>query len=391
MTVVMSPNVICCRGPLARSSSCQEGPALLGDNTSNSNNLEKANVNVNVKENVKENVKTKVKVKVKAKAAEKFAVCTLLAIDESYLPGALALACSFRENIPRKKWPNIDLVCMCVEGTRISKSGIALLRRWFDVVDFVAPLRVTPDLIHHRDATTRERYSQMFVKFRLLEMTRYQKILYMDADMLVLRPTLVNLFMLDTPAAVFYGCTNPFKGAHEKTAYTRNVCPVIEHGKTIQNRRMASNESCPRSINGVKTRGKYMGFEAALMLLGPDPLLLQRIESIVRDAQKGVPFAKELVSKTEASLFNRLFATKMHVINNHFLGRWVDAQTVPGYVTLDSYGYMGKPWNVDVPNYSDVVYWRKRYAEYASQHPSTFGVRTPNHTMKQAYRVIVGK
>lgn len=350
----VSPDVICCRGSLTRA--CHEGPPLRSKNS--------------------------------AKIADKFAVCTLLAIDESYLPGALTLACSFRENIPRKEWPNVDLVCMCVEGTRISKSGIALLRKWFDVVDFVSPLRVSPYLIHHRDAATRERYSQMFVKFRLLDMTQYQKVLYMDADMLVLRPTLVDLFALNTPAAVFYGCLNPFKDAQQKSSYKHSICPKIQHGKSIPDHRMATNESCPHSVNGVKTRGKYMGFEAALMLLNPNPNLLRRIESIVRDAESGVPLARELVAKTEASLFNRLFATRMHVINNHFLGRWVDAQTVPGYVTLDSYGYMGKPWNSDVPNYPDVVYWRKRYARYASDHPTTFGIRTRNPVMKKTYHIV---
>jgi len=308
-------------------------------------------------------------------------------IDESFLPGVLALACSFRENVPRSEWPNVDLVCMCVEGTHISKSGMALLRKWFDVVNIVPPLRVDPELIHHRDAATRERYSQMFVKFRLLEMTQYKKILYMDADMVVLRPALVDLFTMDAPAGVFYGCINPFKGAH-KTSYGRNVCPRIRHGRSIPDEKMATNERCPHSINGERTRGKYMGFEAALMLLEPDVNHIRYIESVMREAAAGEPFAKEMVAKTDTSLFNRLFATRMHVINNHFLGRWVDATAVPGYVTLDSYGYAGKPWSADVPDYPDVSYWRRLYARYASDHPSTFGARSRNAVMKRAYGVV---
>lgn len=126
----------------------------------------------------------------------RFAIVTMVMLNDSYTPGAVALARSAKAS-----GTMADLVCMVTKS--VSSEARTKLEAEFDHVYEVKEIKCdnAPPMIGGQ-----KRYQSLmlsiFTKFRILELEQYDKVLWMDADMIILKP-IDDLFTLDAPAACF--------------------------------------------------------------------------------------------------------------------------------------------------------------------------------------------
>ncbi|KAH7916424.1 nucleotide-diphospho-sugar transferase [Hygrophoropsis aurantiaca] len=124
-----------------------------------------------------------------------YAFVTLLTSD-SYLPGALTLASALKDvdNAQNSDLQiKYDIVCLVTPAT-LDQSSIKFLRRTFDVVIGVETIYQRDDkglnLLGRPDLKT------VLTKLHIFRLTQYSKIIFLDADVLPIRP-LSHLFSLD--------------------------------------------------------------------------------------------------------------------------------------------------------------------------------------------------
>jgi hypothetical protein len=281
----------------------------------------------------------------------------------------MELAWSFRRHVPKTKWKNIDLVLMYTD--EVSPEALACAATVYDACIRVNELKVSDSsLIAHKDSNTRKKYAALFAKFAFFTLTDYNKVLYLDADMIVLRSEIINLLALDTPAAVFYGCSTPYSEGNKE--YERTVCPYVTHGKLAPSKILKS--SCRRVRD-------QMAFETALVVVTPSVKEYTRVQSAVADVRTPI--------RGDTGLFNTLYGDITHVINVHFLGRWTKVSDASEVVTLDAYGFQSKPWEDVHSVYLDVAYWRMVFWK-DMVHRRKEKVVTENPTLKKAYEVCKG-
>ncbi|KZT30838.1 glycosyltransferase family 8 protein [Neolentinus lepideus HHB14362 ss-1] len=123
-----------------------------------------------------------------------FAFATLITSD-SYLPGALALVAALRDVHPSPPVPpqvNFQTLCL-VTPESVDVSTIKLLRRAYDVV-------VGVEIIDQEDVQGlkllgRPDLSHVLTKLHVFRLTQYSKVIFLDADILPIRP-LSHLFNL---------------------------------------------------------------------------------------------------------------------------------------------------------------------------------------------------
>ena len=302
----------------------------------------------------------------------RLAICTLLTLGDAYLPGVMALAWSLRENVldrvPAAR-RHVRLACMVTRD--VPESSLRCIATAYDDVIIVPALGVSPTRIAHRDPGTRVRYSRLLTKLRVFGLSRYAKVLFLDADILALQPDLLNLFTLRAPAAVFYGCAHPTKDP--QNLYNRRVCPAVAHG-------MVAPASLVAERCGGKTRHRtFMKFETSLFLAEPSLQQMERVLHAVRD-----PSFKP-AAHSDTGVFNGLFASEARVINANFLGRW--QRVAPDMVTLDSYGFEYKPWDDVESVYPDVIYWRKVFHRHVLAEASRNEHVASHPVIRAAWRV----
>jgi lipopolysaccharide biosynthesis glycosyltransferase len=283
----------------------------------------------------------------------KYAICTLLTNGDSYLPGIMELGWSLHRLVRNK---NIDFVLMITND--VSSDSIECAKTVYDRVIQIPTIQISEKYIPHKDKETRIRYSKLFTKFGYLLLTKYKKVLYLDADMIVLKKEIVNLFNLDTPAAVFYGCSDAYKDKH----YKENVCSHSKHGFQVK-----ENLKCKR----VK---ENMAFETSLVLIQPS--IQQYIEII-----KKIKNIKSKI-KSDTGFFNMFFGKSIHAINLNFLGRWVDPKLNNNIITLDAYGYLYKPWDPIQSIYPDVLFWREMYCKDMKKYMKNQVIKSNSILMK---------
>ncbi|KAE9400610.1 hypothetical protein BT96DRAFT_1097333 [Gymnopus androsaceus JB14] len=123
-----------------------------------------------------------------------YAFVTLLTSDH-YLPGALTLVAALRDIHPSPAIsPEVDFQTVClVTPETVDVSTIKLLRKTFDVV-------VGVELIAQKDEKGlallgRPDLNEVLTKLHVFRLTQYSKIIFLDADVLPIRP-LSHLFTL---------------------------------------------------------------------------------------------------------------------------------------------------------------------------------------------------
>ena len=108
--------------------------------------------------------------------------------------------------MPKSYEKYITLCCMVTHD--ISKEAKSIISKIYDRIIDVDYLQIPHNLIKHNVPFMRDLYSKTFTKLRIFEMTEYDKVLFLDADMLVLKKDIFSLFNLNTPATIFTGKLN---------------------------------------------------------------------------------------------------------------------------------------------------------------------------------------
>lgn len=113
------------------------------------------------------------------------AIATFLtgqAQDDTYFNATKLLAYQFLHDPPTKITnPNISFIVLC--GNKLPEEKREVLRKMGVVVISVDDVK-RPEWIH----VGTERWSEQFTKLRLFERTEYKRILYIDADYLIVHP-----------------------------------------------------------------------------------------------------------------------------------------------------------------------------------------------------------
>lgn len=160
------------------------------------------------------------------KKTSKYAYVTMVINGDKYINGAIGLAKGLL--ITKTK---CDLVCM-IDNT-VSQKGVSRLREVFDYVPLV-------DRIYketgwgHKKAT--ERYSSWwkfsFTKWRCLTMTQYKKVLFLDADVSVIK-NIDNLFEMKAPAGVFSPALFRKNLSNDKHTEDELEFGILAHGEEV--------------------------------------------------------------------------------------------------------------------------------------------------------------
>lgn len=294
----------------------------------------------------------------------KYAIMTLLMINDSYLPGILLLGSSIKKVMKKEYEKYISLCCMVTHD--ISKEARNLISKIYDRVIDVDYLQIPPHLIKHNDSNTRNIYSKSFTKLRIFEMNEYDKILFLDADMLVMKKDIFSLFNLNTPASIFLGklSNNP------KDRYFKEF---TENGRLFK---QFQNKYCNWKQNGKELHGnlipydKYenentndgMNIETSVLLINPSLLIANQRDKYLENIKQ-----KNIKIRGDTEMVSKMFKDKIYAIEPRFFGRWVNPDEHQDLVVLDLYGSQGKPWDNNkissFAGWKDVEYWWKYYIE----------------------------
>jgi alpha-N-acetylglucosamine transferase len=320
------------------------------------------------RKNKKECIKltTELKLDTTRNTKPNYAITTLLFGGDSYLPGILLLGSSIRKLMPKPYEKYITLCCMVTHD--VSKEACELISKIYDRVIDVDYLQIPPSLIKHKNPNTQNTYSKTFTKLRIFEMTEYDKVVFLDSDMLVLKKDFFSLFNLNTPAAVFLGklSNNPsdryFKEFKENgklfKQFQTKYCDwqhknMILHGNLIPYDKKYENEQISNGMN----------IETSVLLIKPSKYMMNEVNKYVENIRQ-----KQIKISGDTEMISRLFKDKMYAIEPRFFGRWVNPEEHPELVVLDLYGSDGKPWDttkfkelIKYIEVGDVSYWWKMY------------------------------
>jgi len=124
------------------------------------------------------------------------AIITLVMDGNSYVPGAVALAKSLRKHILHG---SVNIICMITADVTDSDP----LKDNYDLVVVVPKIYVKdkPDM-PPRSSKIYHWIDHACTKWNVLGFTEYEKVLFMDCDMIAMGD-ITGLFALDAPAAVF--------------------------------------------------------------------------------------------------------------------------------------------------------------------------------------------
>ncbi len=126
-----------------------------------------------------------------------YAYVTLVMLGDEYVKGAIALAKSLMLTKTE-----CDLVCMITKD--VSETGLNSLKKYFTkllIVEYIS-YPCPPMLTKRQNQMYGGWINHAFTKWRCLELTQYEKIVYLDADHLAVK-NLDHLFALPAPALCF--------------------------------------------------------------------------------------------------------------------------------------------------------------------------------------------
>lgn len=291
-----------------------------------------------------------------------YAYVTLVMLGDSYVPGAVNLAYSLR-----KLNTKADLVVLVTDD--VSEDGKKIMARFYDKIVEVDYIRV-PNWRTQINKETLDYLSLVFTKFYIFDLVEYKKVLFIDADALVLKyPD--HLFTLNTPAGTLLSNKDLLIKYGEDGGYVMPdnnrikwydvYCKCCSHGKVIPK----------KLLNNVYTNFNNSGIGAGLLLVEPKE---GELDNIIKDVSYGK--MRYLVGRKfrwpEQQYLTLRYAGKWHMIDIKFFG----LQGYPHYSVLFGLQYAGnKPFlhtDVDVDvfiNYTDFAIWYKLFNELIKQYP----------------------
>ncbi len=127
---------------------------------------------------------------------KRFAYVTLVFGSRFYIPPALVLGYSLQ------KFKNKDIDVVCMVTYDVSSPDRQLLSNYFDRIIEVDYLRKkTVPFTIRKMLRYNSFQDNLYTKWRCLELTQYEKVLFLDADMFVIRDP-SNVFQFQTPGGV---------------------------------------------------------------------------------------------------------------------------------------------------------------------------------------------
>jgi alpha-N-acetylglucosamine transferase len=316
----------------------------------------------------------------------KYAITTLIFGGDSYLPGILLLGSSIRKIMPKAYEKYITLCCMVTHD--ISKQARSLILKIYDRIIDVEYLQIPPNLIRHNNPQTQKIYAKTFTKLRIFEMTEYDKVLFLDADMLILKKDIFSLFNLNTPATIFMGKLNN----NPKDRYFKEF---KENGRLFK---QFQNKYCNWKEKGKELHGnlipydKYenektndgMNIETSVLLITPSILSVKQRDNYLENIK-----TKHIKIRGDTEMVSKMFKDKIYAIEPRFFGRWVNPEEHSELIVLDLYGSDGKPWDINKLNlfmgWKDVEFWWKFYmSKYKSEYE-----KWNNKMLDTLYEIII--
>ena len=219
-----------------------------------------------------------------------YAIATLVMNGNRYVPGAVALANSAR------LFSLARLVCMITDDVTDREP----LNRAFDEVLVVERITVQPPRL--ASAQSERIYGGWIAdaptKWNVLSLEKYDKVLFMDSDMIIIAP-FDSVFTLSTPAAPFYHQMSSTMIKHEgysggKGAERGGFADPyvnVKHGDTVP----------VAVINDIRTGKTPYAFQGGVALLTPSRMALNLYKRSVQEIIRSLP-AKSLAAVDELTL-----------------------------------------------------------------------------------------
>lgn len=274
----------------------------------------------------------------RADGSRRFAYCTFMVLNDSYVAGAVVLAFTLRST-------GSDADIICLVNDQISEPAYNQLSTVFDKV-----IKVETVFVRHKRRQQRQDWPYLFTRFHSLRLgpdgglgCSYERVVMLDADMLALRNP-DHLFSLPPPAGIINEskemlieteASGEFRVADDvlRTGRWRwhDVYePICPHGQPI-----------PKAITDrVRVDMNNMGIQGSLMVIRPDA---DELQNILDDIKR--PEILDLVG-------DKFNWPDMQYATMRWSGNWtsVDARFsgISGYPSLDVLfftHYAGfKPW-----------------------------------------------
>lgn len=262
-------------------------------------------------------------------------VTLVFGLDLSYIGAALVLASSLRRQHTERK-----LVCLVTPDVPLDSRQH--LRRYYDVVSEVPYLQTLAlrKQSNRFDALYSSWLDKSFTKYAVLRLVEYEKVVFLDADMLPLENPDV-LFECPTPA----GICSSVHGQVENSKL---------HGVPLP--RLVINESIKHA----------QGVHGCLLIIKPDIEDYNKLHQMVEGCEK----LGSLDSKLSPDEF---------IITKHFLNDWHHVHAKYGWVSWAPRRDLGvdpvflhylsqKPWD-EGQSWPDFKYWYQEAMEIAKFNP----------------------
>lgn len=266
------------------------------------------------------------------------AYCTLVMKGDAYVPGALVTATSIKNS--GSKWPTV-----CMITPDVSEAARTALEIVFDRVVTVPYITRAchPMKTKKQDAMYGSWADDSFTKWNVLNLTQYRKVLFVDADQIILR-NCDSLFDMNTPAGTF---SSPWATGKYNIP---NVYGKLKHGNRVD------CSTITKALNG----GSVAAI-AAMVLLSPSMADYHGFISML-DNWRG-PFGFNSFSGYDEQSIAWYYCTKkqpwyyIHQRYNYILWhtQWLEPGDTP--YTLHYFGSEDKPWKIARSKWPDLEVW----------------------------------
>lgn len=194
-----------------------------------------------------------------------YAYVMLCMRGDGYTPGVIAMA----ESIRMSGSPH-DIVCMCTpDVSATARADIATVARVV-AIEYVR-YSTKPMKTQRQMELYGAWLSEAYTKWRCLELTEYKKVLFVDADMIVVN-NVDHLFSLEAPAGTF------------STPWAREYAPESSFGLGAYPREHAAPVPAKLILDTIARGNGYLAI-ASMMLLEPSQTAFQELCAMVEAAQ----------------------------------------------------------------------------------------------------------
>ncbi|AKN80665.1 P13 [Perigonia lusca single nucleopolyhedrovirus] len=263
------------------------------------------------------------------------AYVTLVMLGDKYVDGAIGLAKSLRLINT-----TADLVCMVTSD--VSQGSLIRLQQLYThviYVDFIS-FPCPPMLTKRQNQMYGPWINHAFTKWQCLKLTQYEKIIYLDADHLVVK-NIDHMFMLKAPAVCF---TDENYGYYDDLKVGTIISP-----KMISNFMKHNKILCKAGT--ILLRPNIKMYRTLLSLIGPHNPLLNK-------CQYHNGFDEQVLLQTIVKM--NISVTQLCVLYAWNAGSYQRLRKNHEPFVINYYGDK-KPWDTDddsVCEYMDVYIWK---------------------------------